>query len=67
MSYDNPIPNNELLSEFKNMKALVIEVEIHIDFLLDLVRLLGSTKTLKISSIVEVKSEHGEEDTKEIF
>ena len=36
MSYDNPIPNNELLSKFKN----VIEVEIHIDFLLDLVRLL---------------------------
>ena len=53
MSYDNPIPNNELLSKFKNLEALVIEVEIHIDFLLDLVRLLGSTKTLKISAIVE--------------
>ena len=61
MSYDSPIPNNE------NLKVLVIEVEIQIDFLLDLVRLLGSTKTLKTSAIVEVKSEHGEEDTKEIF
>ena len=67
MSYDNPIPNNEWLSKFKNLKTLVIEVEIHIDFLLDLVRLLGSTKTLKNSAIVAVKSNHGEEDTKEIF
>ena len=67
MSYYDPIPNNELLSRFKNLKALVIEVEIHIDFLLDLVRLLGITKTLKISVTVEVKSDYDEQYTKEIF
>ena len=67
MSYDDPIPNNESLSKFKNLKVLVIEVEILIDFLLDILHLLESTKTLKISAIVEVKSDYDEEVTKEIF
>ena len=70
MSYDDVIPNNELLSKFNNLKWLTIEIEIHIDFLLDIVRFLASTKTVKISAIVEVKNDYDvydEEDTKEIF
>ena len=64
------IPNNELLSKFDNLKWLNIEIEIQINFLLDIVRFLGSTKTVKISAIVEVKNDYDdydEEDTKKIF
>ena len=70
MSYDDVIPKNELLSKFNNLKWLTVEIEIHIDFLLDIVRFLGSTKTVKISAIVEVKNDYDvydEEDTKKIF
>ena len=70
MSYDDVIPNNELLSKFNNLKWLILETDIHIDFLLDIVRFLGSTKTVKIVAIVEVKNDYDvydEEDTKKIF
>ena len=61
------MPNTKLLSKFKNLKELVICLEIDIDFLLHIVRFLGNTNNLNISANVEVRSNYDEEDTKEIF
>ena len=61
------MPNTKLLSKFKYLKELVICLEIDIDFLLHIVRFLGSTNNLNISVNVEVRSNYDEEDTKQIF
>ena len=64
---ESVVPKTELLSKFKNLKKLIICLEVHIDFLLDIVRFLGNTNNLDISVIVEVSGNYSEEDTKEIF
>jgi hypothetical protein len=61
------MPNTKLLSKFKNLKELVICLEIDIDFLLHIVRFLGNTNNFNISANVEVRSNYDKEDTKEIF
>ena len=62
------VPTNELLSEFENLKELVMSLEMDIDFLLHILWFLGNTNNLNISGTVEVWSNYIlEEETKEIF
>ena len=63
------IPEPELLLRFKNLKTLQIgNIEIRINYLLDLLRFLGNTINVKISArSVEVKSHLDAEATKDIF
>ena len=63
------IPEPALLLRFKNLKTLQIgNIEIRINYLLDLLRFLGNTMNLKISArSVEVKSHLDAEATKDIF
>ena len=59
---------NKLLFKFKDLKNLSISLAIHIDFLLDIVRLLGNTKTTQnISAYVEVRSNYDQQGTEKIF
>ena len=61
----------ELLLKFKNLKELVICLEIHVDSLLDIVRFLGNTTNLKISAELKMSRDYAvtneEDPTKEIF
>ena len=66
ISYDY-IPMNKLLKKFKDLKKLDISLEIHINFLQDVLRLLGNTKNVNISASLEVRSDLDEEATKIIF
>ena len=66
ISYDY-IPMNKLLKKIKDLKKLDISLEIHINFLQDVLRLLGNTKNVNISASLEVRSELDEEATKNIF
>ena len=61
------VPKNEFLNKFKNLKKLDISLGISINFLQDVLRLLGNTNNLKISASLEVRSDLDEEATKEIF
>ena len=60
---------SEELSKFKHLKKLIISIEIHIDFLLDMLCFLGNTENLKISASFEVLSVNDldEKETKDIF
>jgi hypothetical protein len=64
---ENFVPTTELLSKFKNLKELVMCLEMNIDFLPHIVFFLGNTNNLNISGTVEVWSDYIEEETKEIF
>ena len=61
----------ELLLKFKNLKELVICLEIHADRLVEIVRFLGNTSNLKISVDIKMSRDYGvtneEDPTKEIF
>ena len=62
------VVTTESLSKFTNLKELVMRLEIHIDWLPNIVRFLGNTNNLNISGTVEVCSEYiEEEEIKEIF
>jgi hypothetical protein len=62
---ENVVP---FLLRFKELKKLVIGLlEIHIDYLLDILRFLGNMKTLTISVTLAVIHELNEEATKDIF
>ena len=60
---------SEELFKFKHLKKLIISIEIHIDFLLDMLCFLGNTENLKISASFEVLSVNDldEKETKDIF
>ena len=60
---------SEELSKFKHLKKLIISIEIHIDFLLDMLCFLRNTENLKISASFEVLSVNDldEKETKDIF
>ena len=65
LSSKNVIP---FLLRFKELKTLDIhDLEIHIDYLLDILRFLGNMKTLTISVSLAVIHELNEEATKDIF
>ena len=68
MSYETAIPEPELLLRFKNLKTLQIgNVEIRINYLLDILRFLGNTINVEVSASVEVTSHLDAEATKDIF
>ena len=68
MSYENAVPNTEMLFKFKNLKKLEIhQLTIHINILLDILRLLGNFENGKMSVILKVTSAQHEETTKGIF
>ena len=55
MTYENAIPNTEMLFKFKCLKRLEIHhLTIHIEILLDFLRLLGNFENGKISAILQV-------------
>ena len=65
LSSKNVVP---FLLRFKDLKKLVIQhLEIHIDYLLDIIRYLGNMKTQRISVDLWVINELDEEETKDIF
>ena len=65
LSSKNVVP---FLLRFKELKNLDIDhLEIHIDYLLDILRFLGNMKTLTISVTLAVIHELNEEATKDIF
>ena len=65
LSSKNVVP---FLLRFKELKKLDIDhLDIHIDYLLDILRFLGNMKTLTISVTLAVIYELNEEATKDIF
>ena len=65
LSSKNVVP---LILRFKELKKLDFSLlEIHIDYLLDILRFLGNMKTLTISVSLSVIHELNEEATKDIF
>ena len=68
MSYENAIPKTEMLFKFKYLKKLEIHhLTIHINILLNFLRLLGNFENGKISASLKVTSAYHEETTKGIF
>ena len=62
-------PKTELLFRFKNLKTLVIRLEINITYLLDILHFLGNTKNVKIWANLEVFGYlgPGREEVEDIF
>ena len=68
MSYETTIPKPELLLRFKNLKTLqIINIEVRIDYLLDILSFLGNIMSIDISASVEVTSHLDAKATKNIF
>ena len=68
MSYETAIPEPELLLRFKNLKTLQIgNVEIRINYLLDILRFLENTINVQVYASVEVTSHLDAKATKDIF